>query len=98
MVLEFFGLFNQYSAGTWHSPEGQVRNAVAHAIRSGYRHIDCAYVYGNEKEVGEGIKEGLASTPGISRRDLFIATKLWCTYHSCVEKNLNISLKLLDLD
>lgn len=55
-------------------------------------------MYGNEKEVGEGIKEGLASTPGISRRDLFIATKPWCTYHSCVEKNLNISLKLLDLD
>jgi glycerol 2-dehydrogenase (NADP+) len=55
-------------------------------------------VYGNEKEVGEGIKEGLAATPGLSRRDLFITTKLWCTYHTCVEKNLSISLKLLGLD
>ncbi|KIX09431.1 uncharacterized protein Z518_00511 [Rhinocladiella mackenziei CBS 650.93] len=83
--------------GTWQSPEGQVRAAVAHAIQSGYRHIDCAYVYGNEKEVGEGIKEGLAAT-GISRRDLFITTKLWCTYHTRVEQNLDKSLGLLGLD
>ncbi|KAH0846192.1 hypothetical protein AYO21_09204 [Fonsecaea monophora] len=83
--------------GTWQSPEGQVRAAVAHAIKSGYRHIDCAYVYGNEKEVGEGIKEGLAAA-GIPRSDLFITTKLWCTYHTRVEQNLDISLKLLGLD
>jgi diketogulonate reductase-like aldo/keto reductase len=83
--------------GTWQSPEGQVRAAVAHAIKSGYRHIDCAYVYGNEKEVGEGIKQGLAAT-GIPRSDLFITTKLWCTYHTQVEQNLNISLGLLGLD
>ncbi|OAP61389.1 hypothetical protein AYL99_03592 [Fonsecaea erecta] len=83
--------------GTWQSPEGQVRAAVAYAIKSGYRHIDCAYVYGNEKEVGEGIKEGLAAT-GIPRSDLFITTKLWCTYHTRVEQNLDISLKLLGLD
>ncbi|KAL6243248.1 H/ACA snoRNP pseudouridylase subunit [Rhinocladiella similis] len=83
--------------GTWQSPEGQVRAAVAHAIKSGYRHIDCAYVYGNEKEVGEGIKEGLAAA-GISRKDLFITTKLWCTYHTRVEQNLDISLGLLGLD
>ncbi|KIW16706.1 hypothetical protein PV08_03895 [Exophiala spinifera] len=83
--------------GTWQSPEGQVRAAVAHAIKSGYRHIDCAYVYGNEKEVGEGIKEGLAAA-GISRKDLFITTKLWCTYHTRAEQNLDISLGLLGLD
>lgn len=74
-----------------------MRAAVAHAIKSGYRHIDCAYVYGNEKEVGEGIKEGLAAT-GIPRSDLFITTKLWCSYHTRVEQNLDMSLKLLDLD
>ncbi|KAK5459766.1 H/ACA snoRNP pseudouridylase subunit [Exophiala xenobiotica] len=83
--------------GTWQSPEGQVRAAVAHAIKSGYRHIDCAYVYGNEKEVGEGIKEGLEAA-GISRSELFITTKLWCTYHTRVEQNLDISLGLLGLD
>jgi diketogulonate reductase-like aldo/keto reductase len=47
--------------------------------------------------VGEGIKEGLASA-GLQRRDLFITTKLWCTYHTRVEQNLDISLKLLGLD
>ncbi|KAJ9494747.1 H/ACA snoRNP pseudouridylase subunit [Exophiala xenobiotica] len=83
--------------GTWQSPEGQVQAAVAHAIKSGYRHIDCAYVYGNEKEVGEGIKEGLKAA-GISRSELFITTKLWCTYHTRVEQNLDISLGLLGLD
>ena len=84
-------------SGTWQSPKGQVRAAVAHAIKTGWRHIDAAYVYGNEAEVGEGIKEGLAAT-GISRSDLFIVTKLWCTYHTKVEQNLDKSLKLLDLD
>ena len=74
-----------------------MRAAVAHAIKSGYKHIDAAYVYGNEEEVGEGIKEGLATT-NISRSDLFIVTKLWCTYHTRVEQNLDISLKLLGLD
>lgn len=83
--------------GTWQSDPGQVRAAVAHAIKSGYRHIDCAYCYGNEDEVGQGIKEGLKAT-GLKRSDLFITTKLWCTYHTRVEENLNMSLKDLGLD
>ncbi|RMZ91420.1 hypothetical protein DV736_g1332, partial [Chaetothyriales sp. CBS 134916] len=83
--------------GTWQSPEGQVRKAVAHAIKVGYRHIDCAYVYGNEKEVGQGIADGLKEA-GISRADLFVTTKLWCTYHTRVEENLNKSLEALGLD
>lgn len=74
-----------------------MRSAVAHAIKSGYRHIDCAYVYDNEKEVGEGIKEGLEAT-GLLRSDLFITTKLWCTYHTRVEQNLDLSLNRLGLD
>ncbi|ETN40660.1 uncharacterized protein HMPREF1541_04939 [Cyphellophora europaea CBS 101466] len=83
--------------GTWQSPEGEVRKAVAHAIKAGYRHIDCAYVYGNEAEVGTGIKEGLQAA-GISRSELFITTKLWCTYHTRIEENLDKSLALLGLD
>lgn len=83
--------------GTWQSEPGQVKAAVAHAIKVGYRHIDCAYAYGNEDEVGQGIKEGLQAT-GLKRSDLFITTKLWCTYHTRVEQNLDMSLKALGLD
>lgn len=70
---------------------------MTHAIRKGYRHIDAAYVYENEKEVGEGIRDGLAAA-GITRSDLFITTKLWCTYHTRVEEALDLSLASLGLD
>jgi alcohol dehydrogenase (NADP+) len=51
---------------------------VYHALKVGYRHIDCAAVYGNEKEVGAGLakafKEGI-----VSRADVWITSKLWIT-------------------
>ena len=83
--------------GTWQSEPGQVETAVSHAIKIGYRHIDCAYMYGNEDEVGAGLKKALASGE-VKREDIFVTTKLWCTYHSRVEENLDMSLKDLGLD
>ena len=53
------------------SSNDQVRAVVAEALRRGYRHIDTAADYGNEKQVGEGIKDG-----GIAREEIFVTTKL----------------------
>ena len=57
--------------GVWRSHE-DTKQAVLSALKNGYRHIDTAAVYGNEEAVGKAIKES-----GISRKDLFITTKLW---------------------
>jgi glycerol 2-dehydrogenase (NADP+) len=61
--------------GTWQSEPGQVKKAVSYALKAGYRHIDCAYVYGNEDEVGEGLNEGLKAA-GLKREDIFVTSKL----------------------
>ncbi len=55
---------------------GNASQVIAAAIVNGFRHIDCAFKYGNQKEIGVGIKEGLKRA-GIKRSDLWITSKLW---------------------
>lgn len=83
--------------GTWQSGPGEVETAVSHAISVGYRHIDTAFCYQNEQEVGNGLKEAFASGK-VKREDVFVTTKLWCSYHTRVEEALDLSLKNLGLD
>ncbi|EMC94925.1 hypothetical protein BAUCODRAFT_518265 [Baudoinia panamericana UAMH 10762] len=83
--------------GTWQSDPGQVAAAVEHALKVGYRHIDAAFVYGNENEVGEGLKK--AFDAGVCKReDVFVTSKLWCTYHRKAEECLDEGLRRLQLD
>jgi len=82
--------------GTWQSEPGQVQNAVFHGLSVGYKHIDCAYCYGNEDEIGAGL--AAAFKAGVKREDIFVTTKLWCTYHRKAELGLEKSLKSLGLD
>lgn len=58
--------------GVFQSPPEETAAAVATALEVGYRHVDTAAVYGNEREVGEGIRRS-----GVDRADVFVETKVW---------------------
>ncbi len=82
--------------GTWQSPSSEVTvNAVKTALECGYRHVDTAAAYGNEKEVGEGIRRS-----GVPRGELFVTTKVWNTDrgYDKTMKAFEKSMKALGLD
>ncbi|BFZ62806.1 hypothetical protein YB2330_003916 [Saitoella coloradoensis] len=80
--------------GTWQASQpGEAASAVKTALQAGYRHIDGAWIYGNEPEVGQGLKES-----GVPREEVFVTTKLWCTKHDDPEKALDESLENLGLE
>lgn len=82
--------------GSDHATPHQVAAAVREAIALGYRHIDCARVYGNEAEIGEVLQEAVAS--GIVRRDeLWITGKLWNDMHGPGDVLLSVAQTLKDL-
>ncbi|EPE03813.1 glycerol dehydrogenase [Ophiostoma piceae UAMH 11346] len=79
--------------GTWQSKPQDVYNAVKWALAHGYRHIDTAFAYGNEKEVGAAIKDS-----GIPRKDIWLTTKLDNDWHTRVPEAIDTSLKNLGTD
>ena len=92
----------QLGLGTWKSKPGEVKEAVIEALKVGYRHIDCAFIYNNEAEIGEAF-EYCFENGIVSRRDLFVTSKLWNNAHResevipALQKTLN-DLRLNHLD
>lgn len=89
--------------GTWKSTNEEVKTAVEVAIDCGYRHIDCAWEYGNEEAVGKAIQNKLQDNT-ITREELFVTSKLWNDHHevehvrSAFMESLNwLKLEYLDL-
>lgn len=79
--------------GTWEIENDKAAQAVRDAIAIGYRHIDTAEGYNNEAGVGEGIR-----TSGISRKELFVTTKLQAAYKTYDEAKAGIEQSLANLD
>lgn len=89
--------------GTWKLAKPVAAKTIVEAIGCGYRHFDCACDYGNEAEVGQGLRQAIDS--GLcQRKDLWITSKLWNTYHRpehvrpAMERSLrDLGLEYLDL-
>ena len=79
--------------GTYSLIEDICVNSVSTAIKNGYRLIDTAYMYHNEKSVGEGIKKS-----GVPREEIFVITKLYPSQFNDAEKSINEALEKLDID
>jgi diketogulonate reductase-like aldo/keto reductase len=89
-----FGTFaNEGAAGSTYT-------AVTAALQTGYRHLDCAWFYQNESEVGSAVADFLSANPSLSRSDIFICTKVWNHLHSPedVEWSIKSSLAALKTD
>ncbi len=89
--------------GTLIPEPGVTISATRDALAAGFRHFDCAERYGNEREVGEALRAGLAAD-GIKREDVFVTTKLWNTNHrpervepACAASRNRLGLEYLDL-
>lgn len=85
----------QLGFGTWQVADDVAEKSVSTALETGYRHIDTAAIYGNEKGVGRAI-----AASGIAREELFVTTKLWNDKHlrADARRALETSLTKLGLD
>ena len=70
-------LVPRFALGTFKTSDEEISDVVEKAVSIGYRHFDCAWIYGNEK----GIGKGLVNQRLVQRSDLFLTSKLWCSFH-----------------
>ncbi len=85
--------------GTWQIEKNEVYQVIREAINIGYRHFDCAAIYGNETEIGLALKDAMVAGD-VRRSELWITSKLWNTAHKeqQVKPALEKSLTKLGLD
>ncbi|KAG9259154.1 NADP-dependent oxidoreductase domain-containing protein [Emericellopsis atlantica] len=90
----------QLGYGTWQAGPGEVGQGVYEALKVGYRHLDFAKVYGNQREIADALKKAFAEIQGLKREDVFITSKLWNSQHDpkVVEAALDDCLEELGLD
>lgn len=88
-----------FGLGTWKSAPNEAYEAVLEAIKAGYRHIDCAHIYKNEKEIGEALSKAIKEG-WVKREDLWITSKLWndCHEEEHILPALKQTLEDLQLD
>ena len=88
-----------FGLGTWKPQGNDVYNAVRTALGCGYRHIDCAAIYGNEDVIGRALTDAFAAGDA-SREEVWITSKLWNTEHAvdAVKPALEATLQNLQLD
>jgi alcohol dehydrogenase (NADP+) len=103
IILNSGDHFPVLGLGTWKAEPGQAGQAVKSALEVGYRHLDCAAVYGNEAEIGIALSE-VFSSGRITREEVWITSKLWNNSHApedvlpAIEKTLSdLRLDYLDL-
>ncbi|KAM7213801.1 NADP-dependent oxidoreductase domain containing protein [Rhypophila decipiens] len=80
--------------------KGETYKAVTKALEVGYRHLDCAWYYQNEDEVGDALQDFLSKNPSVKREDIFLCTKVWNHLHEPdeVKWSLQNSLAKLRVD
>lgn len=83
--------------GTWKLEKDKLENSIRAAIKAGYRHIDTAFRYGNEEDIGNVLQK-LFNEKIIKRDEIFITSKLWNAFHKNPEQAIKKSLKDLKLD
>lgn len=85
--------------GTYKLDDEQAREAVRYALEVGYRHIDTASLYGNERGVGQGIADAVAANV-VKREDIFVTTKVWndAQESAATRESVRASLERLGLD
>jgi alcohol dehydrogenase (NADP+) len=85
--------------GSWKSAKGEIYQTVRKAIEIGYRHFDCALIYGNEQEIGQAISDAMHNKE-VSRNELWMTSKLWNNRHkkADIQATIDITLNNLKLE